>query len=563
MKGAALNAEIGGEFADSLVPTMEEWFRIVEAKQAPPPDPGEFDLEATSEGLQDIFSDQTRLTVEHSSPDASLRVFTVDNISLFLSDNPRGSLFAKLIRMLWALVPAGIAIFLNESTEARDKMIEFTQGLLKRYTDQLLPKSEVTPDRALEEAGRMLAVAIKTGVEAQAFASSLEVITQGTAPGIGQFAGIIATFAGFGPIAGKIYGDTIGASIGRPLGYDINDKTRTKRPNEGQLIEGATERKISLEEMRTELHFQGYNDRWVDFIQQYMWRDPRLREIVLLASDSSVTQADVSHWLREAGYDDNDVDRMEEIVMDQAMRTQRQTYLNEVMTSYREGLATETELDGAFDILKMQPQARDLLRITANRMLRREIVDEHRHALETQFAQQLITLSEFRLSLEALGYSGEKVDGIVARVLSSLQGRLVREEKADVEAEVRRVQSVVLQSLRQQFQFGEINAVTLLLLLQQAGFSEAFAREITSLEVIKSRGELGEDLKQQADRLKAQIVALRRDTFVAQFRKGQISIEQLRALLLALKIPPALVDAIIEAEKIKIVKSPAPRSTAR
>src|SRR3970282_1255874 len=113
-----------------------------------------------------------------------------------------------------------------------------------------------------------------------------------------------------------------------------------------------------------------------------MWTDPRLREIILLASDASVNEDDIRHWLSEAGYDDTDIERMTPVVVQQSNRGHRPALTSEIMINLGEGFLDEEDAEAQFDRLHYTEEAKRLLLDTGRFKFRREVIQARNTELE-------------------------------------------------------------------------------------------------------------------------------------------------------------------------------------
>jgi len=495
------------------------------------------------QGGQDIDEWLAGVT-PRSAPNPKGTVVTTDVISPFLKAG--SSVFSFLAEKTGLMLADILGAVFRVTDVLSPTFIPLISSVVDTVEDRATRLGPVTPGQAFPLAKRFIEDAFKNGLRARIISILLEKAgDQVKNLGVQQIAGLVGDLSGFSQLSEAIHGTQLKAAVARPVEYQINAQTRTRLLSPGETIESAIERKISLDEQREILRFHGYTEHHIDIIQKTMWQDPRLREIILLASDSSVDEDDIRHWLLEAGYDDTDIDRFTPIVIQQSNRGHRQALTSEIMINLGEGFLDDEDAEAQFDRLRYTEEAKRLLLDTGRLKFRREVIQAHITELEQMFQLEQIKEPEFRLALEGLGVRKQKVDAIVGKAFSKFIGRVSREEDAQVDKDVRALQGASLAALKAQFQAGLIPAGAFEANLVAIGFLPQIAREIVALEQIKLLTKAAGEVEDEADRLREEIRRARMAAFIDLFRDRFIDGDALRRNLLALGLAPELADAIV------------------
>jgi hypothetical protein len=504
---------------------------------------------AAAQGGQDFNSWLVGVT-PHSPPNPQGTVVTTENVSPFMKMGTAtfGFLIEKTGNMLSDIMSAVFKV----SDAMSPAFTPLIDTVINQVEERASSLGEVTPNGAFPLARKFIEEAFRNGLKARLISILLEKAgDQVKNLGIQQIAGLVGDLSGFSQLAEAVHGTQLKAAVARPAEYQINAQVRSKLLNESQLIEGAIERKISLEEQRQIFRYHGYTEHHIDIIQAYQWRDPRLREIILLASDASVDDDDVRHWLAEAGYEDRDIERIAPVVIQQSNRQHRQALTSEVMANLQEGFLSDEDAEAQFTRLSYSEEAIRLLMDTGRFRFRREVIQEHITELESMFNLEQIAEPEFRLALAGLGVRQQKVDAIVGKAVSKFSGRVSQQEQKDVDANVREYQRASLATLKAQFQAGLIPAETFYSNLVAVGFVPQIATEIVSLEQIKALTKVAGESADEADKLKAEIRRARMKAFIELYQESLIDAAALQKNLLALGMDPDIVYALVIQEQAK------------
>jgi len=503
------------------------------------------ELIAASKGAGGLDRDEWFALFAEGKPiSGTPTVQTVESLTPWVED--QNSLWKRLLEWLPKLLLLSGAV----AADKLDVPATLVQPILKEVLDQIQNRvreiGEVPPEKAFEAAQIFLTDAIKAGSKAHMLGLMWELIgPPGKALGVTQLSGLVAELAAFGPIAQGTWGRAITSGVGAPAEQQVNSIMRPTLPSEGQLAQWAVKRKLNVLSMQQALRYHGYSERWIEMINATMWTDPSLREITLLASDASVSEFEVAHWLEQAGFEDNDVALLGPVVMQQSVRGQRQALTAEVLVNLKEGFLSEEDGEAQLDGMRYSDEAKRLILDTGRLGFRREMIQQQIGELEQMFNLQQIKEPEFRLALNALGIHRLKIEGIIGKAVSRSLGRISKEEDAQFDKDVREFQAASLAALRAQFSARLIAAEAFFSNLVAIGFLPAIAREIVALEQLRLLARDQSSAESDAEQLRNDIRRARMAAFLDLFRDGFINEDQLRSNLLGLGFARELADAIV------------------
>jgi hypothetical protein len=447
------------------------------------------------------------------------------------------SLFGLIGTIAEAFEPALKGIF----QPAFDNML----GVVKARVSS---QGEVLPTTGFEAAGEWLSAAASAGMHAHHLAELLEMIPYTKTFGLNMLPAFLSDMAGFGGIAQQTWGKAIGEGVGRPAMYEINALMRSRLPDERLLDEALIRRKMNIGEYKVLNAFNGYRDDYIDLKADTAWRRPTLREILQLVQDSSVTEEDLTFFLRDAGHRDEFIQKILPIVLHKRAQAKEASLISEVIANLREGFISEEDAQLYFDSASMSNEERNIVLATARLAFRRGRMADNLATLQNEFTNNLMEASDFTLAARAQGISEARIASELFSIEVKRNGTVAHQEAADAKAEVRKQQSLVLQEFRVLFQHGLVDANEFERALEQSGILPATARLTVELEQVKLEGRAGTAKSAAAARLTAKEIKLREDTFVEMFRKGIISNLQLENSLRQLGLSDSIVSATVQKE---------------
>jgi hypothetical protein len=181
--------------------------------------------------------------------------------------------------------------------------------------------------------------------------------------GMGQIAAIIWDASSFRIITSAFIGAISYAVIGQPLRYNLNALLRPYLPQMRDISDAYAKREITQPQFDQAFAYMGIPDDWIEVYHRYIWRDPRLFEVVRIAEIAKVTKvpdplavqwftrAGHTEWINEdwwyylkfakAGYDDIDVPVLVEVAKMAVARREQTLYLTQIRRLAREGYIEE------------------------------------------------------------------------------------------------------------------------------------------------------------------------------------------------------------------------------
>lgn len=429
-------------------------------------------------------------------------------------------------------------------------------SILEGVESDLSSAGPVGPGEQKEIVRRALGNAFALGVGAHLTASLAEILMPLKHLGLPQIAALMVDLAGFGSVVAASHGPLIQHAIRVPAEHEARRTFRSALPDLGMAKQFVLERLIGLEDYAELLRFNGLSEAWIEVYKREVWEEPSLRELTNVVDDTPVDEGWLLRKITETGLSDEDVGLFFEGLQRRSNRTLRQGYIAELVTTFKEGLLTQEELEGEFDRLNLNAAARDLLRRRAALQRRRDLAGEMVTALRKQAEEQLITDDDFRTALAGLGFDEERITVLAAVAQSTIGIKALREERADIKTLVRQEQRQRIDLAVESFRRRQITRLDLSRFLQSIGLTEAHATVASMLEEIRL-----EPVPRVPPRLTPEAQLAKENEILADaaleaFRKGQIDEIRVRTILTSLQVPRRELEAAIALEIVK--KSPIP-----
>jgi hypothetical protein len=422
------------------------------------------------------------------------------------------------------------------------------EAILKVVKTRVQSHGMVSPTQGFGAAADWLSAAASQGMHAHHLAHLIEMIPSLKNFGLNTLPAFLSDMAGYGEIAKQTWGKAIGEGVGRPAGYEINALMRSKIPDEQGLRSAVQRRQLSIQEFGTLMTYHGYHDNYVAMAVDTVWRNPSLREILLLVQDTPVEQPTIEWLLRDAGYGEDLMAKIIPALMRKRTRNERDQLVGEVRANLAQGFLTEEDARLYFEQVGMGSDEIDLSLQTARLAFRRGRMADNLATLQNEFTSNLMEAGDFTLAARAQGISEARIASELFAIEVKRNGTVAHQETADAKAEVRHQQSLVLQEFRVLFQHGLVSPAGFEQALVQSGILPATARLTVELEQVKLEGRAGSARSAAGARLTAKEIKLREDTFIELFRKGIISNLQLEISLRQLGLSDAIVSATVSKE---------------
>lgn len=249
-------------------------------------------------------------------------------------------------------------------------------GAFKIFEGHAPIKPEDAPAMAL----KLYLFAMGMGMAAHGAATATELLHPLKTVGLHQTAAILSDFGGFGRICGATMGPLVNRVLGQAMTYAVQDRYRPVIPRESLLIELRSKREIDKPAFDKAMGYQGFNKEWIDVIERWQWKDPRMFELMRVADigiDQGPPPAEEMWWfnkfgitgeklkdwwlyrkLMRAGYEDVDLDVLVRTIHRREISFAMTYVRTAIRRNYRYGYLDEKGLGEWIDKLGLPSQAK-------------------------------------------------------------------------------------------------------------------------------------------------------------------------------------------------------------
>ncbi|MGH7361720.1 MAG: hypothetical protein ACREJI_08930, partial [Candidatus Methylomirabilales bacterium] len=207
-----------------------------------------------------------------------------------------------------------------------------------------------------------------------------------------------------------------------------------------------------------------------------------------------------------------------------------------------------SELEGELERLNLNETARDLVRRRAALEKRRELAELWERTWRDRAAEQVIGLDDYRLALQGLGYEEDRIQVLVAAVDAKLTGRVARDERADIKAAVREEQRLRVQLAQEAFRRRRIDAADLEAIFVGLGIQAQQTRAMVALEELRREPVPRAPVPLTAEAQRERENAIIRDAALVAFREGKVDEATVARILSSLGIPGRELQALVTLE---------------
>jgi len=185
------------------------------------------------------------------------------------------------IKSLIDLVVNTLKPAISEAWESvSGKLQEFARNCYELLKRQFGEPEPMTPERAPGLAATLYVDALGLGMAAHGVSAAFEILHPLKSMGLHSTAAMIGDYAQFGRISGAIAGTLVNRVLGQAMTYNWQAMYRPRIPDERLLIEFRAKREIDKAEFDKYMAYQGYSKFWIDIIEAWQWKDPRMFEIL-------------------------------------------------------------------------------------------------------------------------------------------------------------------------------------------------------------------------------------------------------------------------------------------
>ncbi|MBA7518430.1 hypothetical protein ES705_10500 [subsurface metagenome] len=343
----------------------------------------------------------------------------------------------------------------------------------------------MTPGKAPELAGIMFASAAGFGALAHGIALGVEMVPNLKYMGVHYLSGFLGSMAGFGAVTAATMGVIAALAVRLPFTYYMNRILRPTIPDEKLLIEFRSKREFGFPEFKQYMSYHGFPDEWIAKIDSWLWKDPRLFEILYCADVTVPPKEWLVRKFERAGYEDIDIDVLCKVVERRTTQSPRTYYTTSLRRNFRHGFLTEGELVEGIKALEMAPEAIDWIKRTGELDNIYEVNSDWVTTYKTAYRNDLITEDELRASLSAMGLPKESVTAIIELEWVRKQPRVLAAERKEIETQWREIQAEYSRVYIESFRRGLSTEDQLAAYLAAIGINDKVAMATARHEAIK------------------------------------------------------------------------------
>jgi hypothetical protein len=203
----------------------------------------------------------------------------------------------------------------------------FDKGLLGegfKWVGKQLNLGHAGPEGVWKRAGAAYASAIGLGAVAHGISGLLSARIMGSgALNFAGLAGLVGQAAGFGPIVSAVMGNFYRAYLGVPMQYEMNRLFTPWLPQLGDVMRFRWKRLKDLPvDFWDSMSYWGFSGEWAKVYYDDMFREPMVRDLLLMAEATTCTPDWWEEKLKRLGYSDEDAPIMLEASLRRGARTQ-------------------------------------------------------------------------------------------------------------------------------------------------------------------------------------------------------------------------------------------------
>ncbi len=397
---------------------------------------------------------------------------------------------AELLRVVVSGVISLVAGLVFEAVEVAHRPIADgleprVEEFFRTYRDAIRPAGEMRPEDAPEAAARAFGEALKFGVTAHMLAVVAELAHPLKHLGFPQLAAGLVDAAAFGPIMSNTIGRSISVGLGRATEWQARREFRTVWPGLREATEMMLERRISPEQLAERLRYEGWPEWWIEAYLPVPFKEPPPRELAIVYEDVEVDEAWVLTMLKQQGYADEDAERLLTGIRLRTQKSLRAGLISEVLGAYEDGLLQEQDLRDRLAPLNMRDENIRLLLDRANLGLSRNQAKALLGVYRKKAEEGIMPVEEFRVLLRSLGFVDSEVEMQAGRVDAERGVRRFREEVAEGEREIRKLQELAAKLEEERVRRGLSTPADLEARLLALGYEAQTAQMLATLALVR------------------------------------------------------------------------------
>jgi len=421
----------------------------------------------------------------------------------------------------------------------------------------IVPAIPVSYEQVGASAMSAYGTAFGLGLAAHGVAVAADLIHPLKATGLPQLSAFLADMAGFGAIAKQTWYEDLGNFLGTPYKHYSLRYFRPTLPKERDLMELYAKGLMLEDDFDAALGYHGYRDEWIRTWKLDPWRHPRIYDLSMMLTDATMNTADIYRNLRGAEYSPEDADVLTRQVLKKSLSTYLSAYRSQLMRLYELGYVSSDQFDDLIQPLGLSSEALFLAKRTARFSFIEEYTNLSMNMMKDAYDKDLMDAADLETALAGLGLVPEKRDIVLAAAKVKKSGRVAAEEKAQIKAQIRKQQTLLVDTYVLAYRAGTIDDGELLAALQYAGLSDDMAVLTVGLERQKKLLEATRKKTSTKDSLARDTLLKLQAGYIALFEKDLIDLATLEIDLRNLGLDDEAVAAILFVETAKKAK-PAP-----
>jgi len=298
-----------------------------------------------------------------------------------------------------------------------------------------------TPDKALGNMASAFGVTTVAGLMASVLADIPSISVFGCMDlNLRSLSAFIAKMGGWDSIYGQVWGPLMRGYVGQPMRYEINrmftpflpglmdlERLRYKRILPGAMNpattppgvvgEGYSGKMPGYDFFEKQVKYAGFSEQWAEIFENDLYTEPRHFELGIMGENPAIPDSWWWEKCRRMGYTELDVGYMVGGIKNKIAGGYIQAQVNEVVTSYREGIVADETLQKVIQESGISDMAQTAAFSTGEWKRYREQIENDTKIITGQFDRDTITLEEFEAQLDLLYEDQKAVDQIIAMAI--------------------------------------------------------------------------------------------------------------------------------------------------
>ena len=323
-----------------------------------------------------------------------------------------------------------------------------TKELVEIPFNYLANEGPATPDKALGNMATAFGLTTSAGLIASVLSDIPSISVLGCVDlNFRSLSAFLAKMGGWDSIFGQVWAPLMRAYVGQPMRYYINQQLTPFLPNlmdlerlrykrilpgamnpattpPGIVGQGYAGKMPGYDEFKKNVNYAGFSDEWAEIYENDLYTEPRHFELGIMGENPAIPDRWWWEKCRRMGYTEMDVGYMVGGIKNKIAGGYIQAMVNEVITSYREGIIGDDTLAKIIQESGISDMAQGMAVLTAEWKRYRESIAEETKVLLAQFNRDAITIDELQNRLDLYYEDRKAVDRIVSMATISRYRRV-------------------------------------------------------------------------------------------------------------------------------------------